>query len=52
MAKAGQRNVTKKSEQTIERAKVVAKGGKTRSSSIRSGRSGSDSNTSSGTRGH
>ena len=52
MAKAGQRNIVKKTEQTKERAKIVAPGGKTRSSSVRSGRSGSDSNTSPGTRGH
>ena len=52
MAKAGQRNVDKKSEQTRERAKDVARGGKTRAASVRSGRSGSDSNKSTGTRGH
>lgn len=52
MAKAGQRQVTKKTEQTIERAAKVAKGGKTRASNVRAGRSGSDSNADSGTRGH
>lgn len=52
MAKAGERNVVKKSEQTQERVRVVARGGKTRNSSVRSGRSGSDSNAKSGFRGH
>ncbi len=52
MAKAGQRQVTEKSELTKERAPKVAKGGKTRASKVRSGRSGSDSNASSGSRGH
>lgn len=52
MAKAGQRQVTEKTELTKERAAKVAKGGKTRAGNIRSGRSGSESNASSKTRGH
>lgn len=52
MPKAGLRNVAKKSVQSKARAAVVAESGKTRISSIRSGRSGSDSNADSGTRGH
>ncbi len=52
MPKAGQRNVTKKPVQSKERAAVVARGGKTRTTRVRSGRSGSDSNATSGTRGH
>jgi hypothetical protein len=52
MAKAGQRNVEKKTEQGKERARVVAAGGKTRAAKPRSGRSGSESNRSSSTRGH
>ena len=43
MAKAGQRNVAKKTVQSEERAAIVAKGGRTRSTTVRSGRSGSDS---------
>jgi hypothetical protein len=52
MAKAGQRTVDKKTEQTKKRAKIVAEGGKTRAASLRSGRSGSDSSASAKTRGH
>lgn len=52
MAKRGQRQVTETSKAQEERKAVVAKGGKTRTSHPTSGRSGSQSNASSGTRGH
>lgn len=52
MPKKGQRQVTEVSERQQERQAKVAKGGSTRVSHPRQGRSGSDSNRSSGTRGH
>lgn len=52
MPKKGQRQVTETSARQEERQAKVAKGGSTRVSHPRQGRSGSDSNKSSGTRGH
>jgi hypothetical protein len=52
MAKQGQHQPTETSKRKQERESKAADGNKTRASSPRSGRSGSDSNASRGSRGH
>lgn len=52
MAKSGQKPPAKTGKKQTEIEHRVAKGGKTRASSPRSGRSGSDSNRGNQTRGH